>query len=164
MLFNNQKLSSIMYKLMLRFHVTNPTKFKWISYTKSIMNDCGLSFMWNDQVSIDKYLLKTTIRQKLNDQFIQHWFSQINNTSRGEFYSLFKNEFQLESYLLKLTQGERINITKFRCSNIKFPIETGRWAGIPKENRTCDLCKSGIGNEFHFLFKCEHPEIKELRL
>jgi hypothetical protein len=44
--------------------------------------------------------------------------------------SLFKNEFQLESYLLKLTQGERINITKFRCSNIKFPIETGRWAGI----------------------------------
>ena len=103
MLFNNQKLSSIMYKLMLRFHVTNPTKFKWISYTKSIMNDCGLSFMWNDQVSIDKFLLKTTIRQKLSDQFIQHWFSQINNTSRGEFYSLFKNEFQLESYLLKLT-------------------------------------------------------------
>jgi hypothetical protein len=35
---------------------------------------------------------------------------------------------------------------------------------INKENRTCDLCKSGIGNEFHFLFKCEHPEIKELRL
>ena len=58
------------------------------------MNDCGLSFKWNDQVSIDKFLLKTTIRQKLSDQFIQHWFSQINNTSRGEFYSLFKNEFQ----------------------------------------------------------------------
>ena len=128
------------------------------------MDDCGLSFMWNDQVPIDKFLLKTTIRQKLSDQFIQHWFSQINNISRGEFYSLFKNEFQLESYLLKLTQCERINITKFRCSNIKFPIETGRWAGIPKENRTCDLCKSGIGNEFHFLFKCEHTEIKELRL
>lgn len=128
MLFNNQKLSSIMYKLMLKLHENNPAKFKWISYTKSIMDDCGLSFMWNDQVPMDKFLLKTTIRQKLSDQFIQHWFSQINNTSRGEFYSLFKNEFQLESYLLKLTQGERINITKFRCSNIKYPIETGRYS------------------------------------
>ena len=106
MLFNNQKLSSIMYKLMLRLHENNPKRFKWISYTKSIMDDCGLSFMWNDQVPIDKFLLKTTIRQKLSDQFIQHCFSQINNASRGEFYSLFKNEFQLKSYLIKLTQGE----------------------------------------------------------
>ena len=144
MLFNNQKLSSIMYKLMLRLHENNPTKLKRISYTKSIMDECSLSFMWNDQVTIDTFLLKTTIRQKLSDQFIQHWFSQINNTSRGQFYSLFKNEFQLESYLLKSTQGERINIAKFRCSNIKFPIETGRLACIPN--------------------KCEHPEIKELRL
>jgi hypothetical protein len=70
------------------------------------MDDCGLSFMWNDQVPIDTFLLKTTIRQKLSDQCIQHCFSQINNASRGEFYSLFKNEFQLESYLLKLRQGE----------------------------------------------------------
>ena len=52
------------------------------------MDDCGLKLMWNDQVPIDKFLLKTTIRQKLSDQFIQHCFSQINNTSRGEFYSL----------------------------------------------------------------------------
>ena len=61
------------------------------------MDDCGLSFMWNDQVPIYKFLLKTTIRQKVSDQFIQHCFSQINNTSRGEFNSLFKNEFQLAS-------------------------------------------------------------------
>jgi hypothetical protein len=27
-----------------------------------------------------------------------------------------------------------------------------------------NLSKYIIGNEFHFLFKCEHPEIKELRL
>jgi hypothetical protein len=62
MLFNNQKLSSIMYKLMLKLYEINPTKFKWISYTKSIMDDCDLSFMWNDQVPIDTFLLKATIR------------------------------------------------------------------------------------------------------
>ena len=89
------------------------------------MDDCGLSFMWNDQVPIDKFLLKTTIRQKLSDQFIQHWFSQINNTSRGEIYSLFKNEFQLESYLLELTQGERINITKSDVQTFNFQLKRG---------------------------------------
>ena len=68
---------------------------------KSILDDCGLSFIWNDQIPINRLLSKSIVRQKLNDQFIQNWFSQINNTSKGEFYSLFKEEFQLESYLLK---------------------------------------------------------------
>ena len=71
-----------MYKLMLKIHETRPLKFKWISYTKSILDDCGLSFIWNDQVPINRLLLKSIVRQKLNDQFIQNWFSQINNTSR----------------------------------------------------------------------------------
>jgi hypothetical protein len=40
----------------------------------------------------------------LQDQFIQSWFSDMNKSSRGQFYSLFKNEFKLEPYLLKLSQ------------------------------------------------------------
>jgi hypothetical protein len=38
-LIYNQILSSIMYTLMLKLHENNPTKFRWISYTKSIMDD-----------------------------------------------------------------------------------------------------------------------------
>jgi hypothetical protein len=40
--------------------------------------------------------------QNLTDQYIQNWFNQIENSSRGEFYGIFKNEFNLEKYLLKL--------------------------------------------------------------
>jgi hypothetical protein len=46
-----------------------------------------------------------------------NWVSQINNTSRGEFYSLFKEEFQLESYLLKLNTCDRIQISKLVSVN-----------------------------------------------
>ena len=101
-----------MYKLMLKIHETRPLKFKWISYTKSISDYCGLSFIWNDQIPKNRLLLKSIVRQKLNDKFIQNWVSQINNTSRGELYSLFKEEFQLESYLLKLNTCDRIQISK----------------------------------------------------
>jgi hypothetical protein len=70
---------------------------------------------------------------KLN-VIIQNWFNQIENSSRGEFYGIFKNEFNLEKYLLKLLPHERNMITKFRCNNIKLPIETGRWPNTHKWN------------------------------
>jgi hypothetical protein len=55
------------------------------------------------------------------------FFNQIENSSRGEFYGIFKNEFNLDKYLLKLLPHERSMISKLRCNNIKLPIETGRW-------------------------------------
>jgi hypothetical protein len=54
LLTDSNKLSHIMYKLMLKIHETRPLKFKWISYTKSILDYCGLSFTWNDQGSISQ--------------------------------------------------------------------------------------------------------------
>lgn len=102
LLLENNKLSSIMYKLMLKSHFQYPTKFKWITYVKSIFDENGISFIWQDQLPLDKLGLKNIISQQLNDQCIQHWFSQMNNSSRGAFYSKYKQEFRLETYLVKL--------------------------------------------------------------
>ena len=146
---------------MFKLHQGNATHFKWITYVKSIFDECGLSFIWNDQIPMSKELLKTILKQKLVDQFIQHWFSQINNASRGEFYGIFKNEFNLEPYIVRLQPSDRIYMCKFRCSNLKLPIETGRWRNIPKENRICHLCNEGVGNEYHYLFVCTRPQILE---
>ena len=44
---------------------------------------------------------------------------------------------------------------KLRTSNITFPIETGPWMGIPRDERLCNLCNLCIGNEFHYMFCCE---------
>jgi hypothetical protein len=51
-----------------------------------------------------KYKLKFVVKQNLTDQYIQNWFNQIENSSRGEFYGIFKNEFNLDKYLLKLIE------------------------------------------------------------
>jgi hypothetical protein len=39
--------------------------------------------------------LKFIVKQNLTDQYIQNWLNQIENSSRGEFYGIFKNEFNL---------------------------------------------------------------------
>jgi hypothetical protein len=44
-LFNSSsKLSFIKYKLMLKLHEENPSKFEWLSYTKSILDDSDFEF------------------------------------------------------------------------------------------------------------------------
>jgi hypothetical protein len=88
--------------------------------------------------------LKCIVKQNLTDQYIQNWFNQIENSSMGELYGIFKNEFNLDKYLLKLLPHERNMKTKLRCNNIKLPIETGRWSNTHREERICHLCNVGF--------------------
>ena len=51
-------------------------------------------------------------------------------------HSIFKQDFCLESYLLRVDKQHRDVITKFRVSNMKLPIETGRWYNISKDHKS----------------------------
>ena len=132
-----------------------------INYIKSIFDETGYSEIWNNQEYVNPEFKKNVVRQRLHDQFIQKWFSDVSNSSRGEYYSKFKTEFELEDYLLRLNPVNRNYICKLRTCNLKFPIETGRWAGIPRNERLCNLCKQVVGNEFHYIFCCN--ELKDIR-
>ena len=73
---------------------------------------------------IDFKCYKQELKQKLCDQFIQKWFSDIRNSSRGQFYKLFKTDIYFENYLSRLSFQNRFWITKLRTSNLRLPIET----------------------------------------
>ena len=51
-------------------------------------------------------------------------------------------------------------LCKYRTCNHKLPIETGRYNGIPRQERLCS-CSDKLGDEFHFLFQCTH--LNEIR-
>lgn len=165
LLLNSSKLSSILYQLLYNLHNTGICTSKWLMHVKTILDSIGLSYIWDSQHTLKIADVKYFIKQILCDQFIQKWYSEIEKSSRGQlFYSLFKNDFGLEKYLIKLSKENRLYITKLRCSNIKFPIETGRWSNTPREDRLCNLCNTGaIGNEFHYIFICSYREIFNLR-
>jgi hypothetical protein len=125
---------------MLSLHNSGVHEFKWIKFVQNIFNDAGLRYIFNSQGGIPFISYKLFLKQQLHDQFIQKWFLDVMNSYRGKFYSIFKKEFDLEKYLLRLPSHYSVWITKLRTSNLKFPIEVGRWYGIPKENRHCTLC------------------------
>ena len=159
---NENKISTHLYKLMYYLHNNGICNFKWLSCVKGIFDETGLSYTFSSQFPIDFSYLKPVLKQQLSDQFIQKWFSDIDNSSR-DFYKLIKSEFKLEEYLLRLPLNNRIYLTKMRLSNIKLPVETGRWYNIPKENRRCNFCNQSVGDEFYILFNCSHNTILELR-
>jgi hypothetical protein len=136
---SENKLSSILYWLMLQIHQSGNHDFKWIFFVMSIFDNTGLSYIFASQLNINIHSLKPVLIELLHDHFIQQWFTDVENSSRGEFYSIFKFEFAFERYLSKLSVKNRINLSKFRCSNMKFPIETGRWQNITRNDRMCIL-------------------------
>ena len=112
---------------MLQIHQSGNHDFKWISFVMSNFDNTGLSYIFASQLNINIHSLKPVLKEGLRDHFIQQWFTDVENSSRGEFYSIFKFEFAFERYLSKLSVKNRINLSKFRCSNMEFTIETGRW-------------------------------------
>jgi hypothetical protein len=48
-----------------------------------------------------------------------------------------------------------IQYCRFRTSNHKLAIETGRHRGIPRHERYCTSCNEGkMGDEFHMILEC----------
>ena len=69
---------------------------------------------------------------------------------------VFKNKFEIEKYLTLLTDFKsRKTLAKFRCSDHKLLVETGRHAGLQLTERKCQMCSlDEIEDEIHFLCVC----------
>ena len=102
-----------------------------------------------------KSLPKKSIEQKLKDQYLQVWSNEVNSSSKGLCYRMFKHDLEFENYLSQLPQNFLFTFCKFRCGNHRLPVETGRWHNTPRSERLCTLCDStDIGDEFHYIFSC----------
>ena len=67
------------------------------------------------------YMFNNTILQRLRDQFIQQWNSDINNSPKSLNFRMFKLNFKRENYLISLPAALRIPLCKFKCRNHKLP-------------------------------------------
>ena len=82
-----------------------------------------------------------------------------------DLYVQFKTTFKFERYLTQLPRFSRAAFCRFRLNNTRLPIVLGRFTKTPRNQRFCTLCTNEeLGNEFHFLFNCNHPQITSLRL
>ena len=131
-----EKISSILYKLLFVYFENYGFESKWLKFVKSIFDNCGLSNVWRSQSHFSTEWIENCVELRLKDQFKQEWSSDIFNSSKTICYRIFKNEFCFERYLSLLPSYLMYYLCKFRCGCHRLPIESGRWHKIQRDERT----------------------------
>ena len=149
------KLSTIVCNVLKLLDDQGIYSSPWIIHIKSILRDLGMPNIWHEHKSITMSWLKRAVKFRLTDSFRQIWQGRLNESNQCINYRIFKTSLNLERYLLRLTPTLRFALAKFRCGNHRLPVNTGRYTGIERKDRICQLCSlNKMGDEFHYLFEC----------
>ena len=77
-------------------------------------------------------------------------------------YRMVKTEFETEAYVkCILGRQQRSALARFRCGTAAIRIETGRYEGLPENERICPVCENVVEDEYHVLCQC--PLYTDLR-
>ena len=139
----------------------------WLSQIKDILNQNGFTFVFNsnetdcsEEKSHKTYKLANEIHKRSKEIFEQKILCHLEekrDKSEGKlvFYSKLKSKYGKELYLELQNVKNRNVIRNIRISTHKLNIETGRYQGIERDKRFCDLCKlNKTESEEHFLIEC----------
>jgi len=110
---------------------------------------------------LEKPITKSTLEDNqkiMKNEYLRVWRLNLSKSKKLEFYQSFKEKYEVENYLDIIRNfDQRRQFTKFRISNHKLAIETGRY-GKPKiqvDQRLCIFCNhKEIETEKHMLLKC----------
>jgi hypothetical protein len=126
---------------------------EWISTVRGFLLSAGYKHIWQNQATFSAGRLKHSLTLYIENAFKSFWKRiTSHNTSRLLFYKTMPSDFGLQSYLL-LPKEDREAMTKIRISAHDLEIERGRYAGLPRVERLCKICRT-IEDEFHFLNEC----------
>ena len=116
------RLSSTMYKIIYSNYINGHKTYNWFDNVKSILDDCGCSYIWIDQFYLgSKNMLLNLIDTSLKTQFKQTWQSNVNDSSKCTNYRMYKTKHCLKKYfdvlspqLFKLSRFLKIVLNKVR--------------------------------------------------
>ena len=139
----------------------NIGRINWVTSVKNLLYQYGFGYVWISQDIGDLDMFLKYFKMRLNDCKTQDWSASVNESSRCDTYKHFKSLLEPEKYLsIGLSYQFKKALSRLRCSNYKFTIETGRHQNIPREERICTFCFNEsntriIDNEYHAFFHCE---------
>lgn len=155
----HDKITYTIYQMLLN---KNTSMSSWLTHINFILQSTGFGEVWFNQcANVNPEFLGKAVLRTLQDQFLQSWRHDLENSRKCLTYSRIKLEIGFEAYL-ELPERLRFILCKFRLSNHKLIVETGRYTNIPFEERYCNFCNSGqVGDEYHVLLEC--PALTQLR-
>ena len=122
------------------------------------IQEIGLGHVWQSQgVNCNHCAIKKDVQYRLQCEFVQKWRGLVEDSGKCLLYKYVKSEFMLEPYLYKSSKAVWKYVVKIRCSNHKLSIEKGRYNGIDRNLRHCDLCNMNtLGDEYHTFLECSN--------
>ena len=153
---DDKRYIKIIYNTLYQDLIAKPNSINWVSLLRDLLFRLGFPEVWFSQTVGDDKLFLNLVKQRIHDQFLQHWQGRLENSSRAIFYSRIAN-FRLQPYLdiLNVTKI-RNSLARLRLSSHRLCIETGRWTkpiSTPLIDRKCTFCTI-LEDEYHFVMEC----------
>lgn len=150
------KIAYKLYKILLSMHERDLFHSKWLMTVKDCLNFTGFHNIWQLQENVPIGIAKL-VKSKLIDNYKQEWLEAVFNSPKCLNYRIFKSEIVLEQYFNLLPYDLASALCHFRTLNHKLPVEHGRFWGVERDDRICELCSANrLGDEFHYLFECSY--------
>ena len=143
-------------KKALQLISTNNPRSEWMATVKFLLNELNMTNYLENPELITTEKFTRICKEKIKERFVQQWKSELNvQEHKLRFYKLFKVSFDREAYLDNLNCFNlRKCVAKFRCSDHKLEVETGRHRKQRLEERICQVCYQSVETELHFLQEC----------
>ncbi len=130
----------------------------WVTKVKSLLDNMGFSYIWNDPQSVCESNLCAIFKQAELDCFIQKWQADVQRNGALTLYKYVKPCVQYSCYLDKVrNRWLRSSISKLVLSSHPLRIETGRYGAnrTVRHERLCQLCNiDDLEDEYHFVIRC----------
>ena len=97
---------------------------------------------------MSKGQFKNLIRNRIRDQFVTNWRSEVFESDSCVIYRMFKYEFKESAYIKILPKFMDQQMAKFRCRRNKIPVSVVefvvRYDNDFENDKKCTLCNTFV--------------------
>ena len=115
---NNNKLSSLVYRCLVKLKYSQKHENLYIKFVETTLNELGMSNIWLGQFWYDVHpgWFKEKVKRTLKDNFLQDWYSCLDNNSMFTNYRKFKLSFGPDPYYTLLPSDCVVRLLRFRTT------------------------------------------------
>lgn len=143
------------YEYMYNECEANPNCKNWAAKIKHELSSLGMMDIWVTQHVTNVNYFLSVVKQRLLDIFKQECETFFTTSSKCIIYRHIVDHLSLQAYLSKpIPIKYKKAIVRLRLSSHCLLIESGRHRNIPRQLRTCPVCRNDIEDEYHFILVC----------
>ena len=156
---NPTRLPYQAYHMLLKLDENGKTT--WVTHIRQLLAESGFYHVWLHQGVGNRNAFIKVLKIRLQDMFIQEWFTTINGKERYNIFSQIKTGFGREAYIIDIdVYCFRIALTYLRLGVLSINNNAFRYSENNLD-RYCPFCRNVVEDESHFLLIC--PVYKTLR-